>query len=87
VPGTKGLMLTFDDFVQGIETFGKHIQSLMMSRASRLKSAERCPSVSGWFATRMMMKRAVCAAAHALISGIIDNMTSCASRYAFSPAM
>jgi|GraSoiStandDraft_40_1057318.scaffolds.fasta_scaffold99561_2 alkanesulfonate monooxygenase SsuD/methylene tetrahydromethanopterin reductase-like flavin-dependent oxidoreductase (luciferase family) len=39
VPGTKGLMLTFDDFVEGIETFGKHIQPLMASRASRLKSA------------------------------------------------
>jgi pyrimidine oxygenase len=39
VPGTKGLMLTFDDFVEGIETFGKHIQPLMVSRASRLKSA------------------------------------------------
>jgi pyrimidine oxygenase len=39
VPGTKGLMLTFDDFVEGIETFGKHIQPLMVSRASRPKSA------------------------------------------------
>jgi pyrimidine oxygenase len=33
VPGTKGLMLTFDDFVEGIETFGTRIQPLMASRA------------------------------------------------------
>src|SRR5262249_35448586 len=26
VPGTKGIMLTFDDFVQGIEDFGTKIQ-------------------------------------------------------------
>jgi pyrimidine oxygenase len=32
VPGTKGLMLTFDDFVDGIETFGTRIQPLMASR-------------------------------------------------------
>jgi len=38
VPGTKGIMLTFDDFIEGIETFGKHIQPLMQCRASRLKS-------------------------------------------------
>jgi hypothetical protein len=31
-------MLTFDDFVEGIETFGKRIQPLMVSRTSRLKS-------------------------------------------------
>ncbi|MGA7806815.1 pyrimidine utilization protein A [Bradyrhizobium sp.] len=39
VPGTKGIMLTFDDFVEGIETFGKHIQPLMECRATRLQSA------------------------------------------------
>jgi len=33
VPGTKGIMLTFDDFVQGIEDFGTKIQPLMKSRA------------------------------------------------------
>jgi pyrimidine oxygenase len=33
VPGTKGLMLTFDDFVAGIETFGQRIQPLMKCRA------------------------------------------------------
>ena len=40
VPGTKGLMLTFDDFVEGIDNFGKHIQPLMQSRADRKVSAE-----------------------------------------------
>lgn len=32
VPGTQGVMLTFDDFVQGVETFGEQIQPLMESR-------------------------------------------------------
>jgi pyrimidine oxygenase len=32
VPGTKGLMLTFDDFVIGMEQFGQRIQPLMASR-------------------------------------------------------
>lgn len=32
VPGTSGVMLTFDDFVQGVENFGKYIQPLMTSR-------------------------------------------------------
>lgn len=32
VPGTKGLMLTFDDFVVGIEQFGTRIQPLMTTR-------------------------------------------------------
>ena len=32
VPGTGGVMLTFDDFVQGIEKFGKYVQPLMKSR-------------------------------------------------------
>lgn len=35
VPGTKGLMLTFDDFVEGMEAFGTRIQPLMKSRADR----------------------------------------------------
>jgi pyrimidine oxygenase len=39
VPGTKGLMLTFDDFVVGIEDFGRYIQPLMKCRASRLAAA------------------------------------------------
>ncbi|RYF63193.1 MAG: LLM class flavin-dependent oxidoreductase, partial [Comamonadaceae bacterium] len=32
VPGTEGVLLTFDDFVQGVEAFGEHIQPLMHSR-------------------------------------------------------
>jgi len=34
VPGTQGVMLTFDDFVEGVENFGQKIQPLMTSRAS-----------------------------------------------------
>jgi pyrimidine oxygenase len=32
VPGTKGIMLTFDDFLIGLDQFGQHIQPLMHSR-------------------------------------------------------
>jgi pyrimidine oxygenase len=32
VPGTKGIMLTFDDFLIGLDQFGKHIQPLMKCR-------------------------------------------------------
>ena len=32
VPGNSGVMLTFDDFVKGIEDFGTWIQPLMKSR-------------------------------------------------------
>jgi pyrimidine oxygenase len=32
VPGTGGVMLTFDDFVEGVEKFGKYVQPLMKSR-------------------------------------------------------
>ena len=32
VEGVSGVMLTFDDFVQGIEDFGKYIQPLMKTR-------------------------------------------------------
>jgi pyrimidine oxygenase len=32
VPGTEGVLLTFDDFVHGIEQFGRRIQPLMASR-------------------------------------------------------
>jgi pyrimidine oxygenase len=39
VPGTKGIMLTFDDFVLGMEDFGKRIQPLMACRADRLQAA------------------------------------------------
>jgi pyrimidine oxygenase len=37
VPGTTGAMLIFDDFMQGIENFGKKIQPLMNCRASVLE--------------------------------------------------
>jgi pyrimidine oxygenase len=37
VPGTKGIMLTFDDFLIGMDQFGQRIQSLMKSRAAKLK--------------------------------------------------
>jgi len=33
VTGTKGIMLTFDDFIEGTENFGQKIQPLMASRA------------------------------------------------------
>ena len=32
VPNTGGVLLTFDDFLQGVENFGTRIQPLMMSR-------------------------------------------------------
>jgi pyrimidine oxygenase len=32
VPGTGGVMLTFDDFLEGIEKFGQFVQPLMKSR-------------------------------------------------------
>jgi len=32
VPGTEGVLLTFDHFVQGVEAFGQRIQPLMKSR-------------------------------------------------------
>jgi pyrimidine oxygenase len=35
VPGTKGLMLTFDDFLIGLEQFGQRIQPLMETRRTR----------------------------------------------------
>jgi len=33
----KGVMLTFDDFVKGVEVFGQKIQPLMKSRANTVK--------------------------------------------------
>jgi len=36
VPATKGIMLTFDDFLIGMEQFGRRIQPLMQSRQARL---------------------------------------------------
>lgn len=32
VEGVKGVMLTFDDFLRGLDDFGKYIQPLMKSR-------------------------------------------------------
>jgi pyrimidine oxygenase len=32
VPGTGGVLLTFDDFVKGVENFGTRIQPLMKCR-------------------------------------------------------
>lgn len=37
VPNTGGVLLTFDDFVEGIEAFGTRIQPLMKSRAGALQ--------------------------------------------------
>ena len=34
VPGVRGAMLTFDDFVVGMEQFGTRIQPLMKSRSN-----------------------------------------------------
>ncbi|MBW8740429.1 MAG: pyrimidine utilization protein A [Streptomyces turgidiscabies] len=39
VAGTKGIMLVFDDFLEGLENFGTRIQPLMKSRAGRGSSA------------------------------------------------
>jgi len=39
VPGTKGIMLTFDDFLVGMDAFGQRIQPLMKSRSDRLTKA------------------------------------------------
>ena len=39
MPGVKGIMLTFDDFVLGIEAFGTRIQPLMQCRAARMAAA------------------------------------------------
>jgi pyrimidine oxygenase len=33
VPGVGGVLLTFDDFVAGVENFGTHIQPLMTCRS------------------------------------------------------
>ncbi|WP_428490838.1 pyrimidine utilization protein A [Rhodopila sp.] len=39
VPGVQGVMLTFDDFLIGMEQFGSRIQPLMRSRESSLQPA------------------------------------------------
>lgn len=40
VEGTEGVLLTFDDFLQGIEHFGKRIQPLMKCRADIIDMAK-----------------------------------------------
>lgn len=40
VPGVGGVLLTFDDFVEGVEVFGTRIQPLMQSRQPALEAAE-----------------------------------------------
>ncbi len=37
VPGTEGIMLTFDDFLIGMDQFGQRIQPLMKSRSAKLR--------------------------------------------------
>ncbi len=39
VPGTSGIMLTFDDFLIGMDQFGERIQPLMRSRQARAAAA------------------------------------------------
>ena len=39
IPGLRGVMLTFDDFVIGMDQFGTRIQPLMKSRAHILAAA------------------------------------------------
>ncbi|MCQ4158392.1 pyrimidine utilization protein A [Roseomonas sp. GC11] len=39
MPGVKGIMLTFDDFLAGLDKFGQRIQPLMESRAHLLAAA------------------------------------------------
>ncbi len=40
VPGLGGVLLTFDDFVEGTEAFGQRIQPLMRCRAGRAAQRE-----------------------------------------------
>ncbi len=40
VPGCEGVLLTFDDFIQGVEDFGARIQPLMQSRKHVLQTVE-----------------------------------------------
>ncbi len=35
VEGSKGIMLIFDDFLDGLDSFGRHVQPLMQSRRDR----------------------------------------------------
>jgi pyrimidine oxygenase len=42
VPGAEGVLLTFDDFVKGVEAFGERIQPLMTSRKHSTGRATEC---------------------------------------------
>jgi pyrimidine oxygenase len=39
VDGVKGIMMTFDDFLEGMDTFGQKVQPLMACRSEKLKAA------------------------------------------------
>jgi pyrimidine oxygenase len=39
MPGVKGIMLTFDDFLKGMDDYGQRIQPLMACRKDRLPIA------------------------------------------------
>jgi pyrimidine oxygenase len=41
VPGTKGLMLCFDDFLEGLDQFGERVQPLMRSRSAVPENANQ----------------------------------------------
>ena len=44
IKGTEGILLTFDDFVQGVEDFGQKIQPLMQCRQNVVMDlAEQAP--------------------------------------------
>lgn len=38
IEGTEGILLTFDDFIQGVEDFGQRIQPLMTCREAVVAS-------------------------------------------------
>ena len=39
IDGVKGIMMTFDDFLEGMDTFGQKVQPLMASRSEKLQAA------------------------------------------------
>lgn len=39
VEGVKGIMMTFDDFLEGMDTFGQKVQPLMACRSEKLQAA------------------------------------------------
>jgi pyrimidine oxygenase len=39
MPGVKGIMLTFDDFLIGMDAYGTHIQPLMKCRRHVMATA------------------------------------------------